>query len=503
MDTEDTAPCISLVGANGLEMEVPTGLFIDNQFIPSVTGSLLEVINPNTNQPLGQIASASSADIDAAVQSSLQAYKATWRDTAPATRRDLLNRLADLMVRDTDILASIESLDVGALYTAGKYFTVPLAVEWLRYFAGWADKLDGRSTAVVEGGKVAGMAYTRREPLGVTAAITPWNSPLLISTWKVAQALTTGNTLILKPAELAPLGPMYLGKLAREAGFPNGVLNVVPGIGNIAGKALAQHAHVRKISFTGSTAVGRQILHDAASSNLKKVALELGGKSPTIVFDDADVNQTAIWAARGITAVEGQVCLAGSRIYVQDKVYDAFCEAFVKETSQAVLGDPLLEKTTKGPIISSTQLAKVAAYIEQGRKEATLLRGGNCVENSVTTTAFSDVPETATIMTEEIFGPVAAIARFHTVQEVVDKANDTEYGLSAAIFTTSLARAHQVASALESGQVTVNAWGLLSANMPFGGYKQSGFGRDGGEEALAEWTTIKAVKIFTGEDQGH
>ncbi|UDD57529.1 hypothetical protein AFCA_005031 [Aspergillus flavus] len=372
---------------------------------------------------------------------------------------------------------------------------IPQAVGNLRYYAGWADKIDGKTLAM-EGG----VAFTYREPLGVCGAIVPWNAPLMITIWKLAPALAAGNSLIIKPSELSPLYAQKLALLIQEAGFPAGVVNIISGDGASAGRALAEHMTVRKISFTGSSATGRQILKTAASTNLKRVNLELGGKGPSIVFDDCDLDNAVLWTRIGITANNGQICAAGSRIYVQKTIYEKFLEAYKKmaEGSPSVIGNPLDPATTKGPIVSAAQHNKILSYIEQGKQcGARLLFGGEKVGDKgyfVENTAFADVSENATIMKEEIFGPVASIAPFETEAEVIAKANDTLHGLSAAVFTNDISRAHRVTAALESGQVTVNAWAMLSPNAPFGGVKESGFGRDMGEEALEGWTSVKSVK---------
>ncbi|XWX01648.1 hypothetical protein V2A60_009676 [Cordyceps javanica] len=487
---------VQLTGFGGRPVHVHTGLFINNDFQPAVGGSELQVENPSTGDPLATVSAAQKEDVDKAVEAALAAFKGSWKAVGPAERGKLLNRLADLIERDADDLASLEALEAGVLFKESKGLHITQSAETLRYFAGWADKITGQLLSIPQG-----HAFTRREPIGVCAAIVPWNAPLMITIWKLAPAIAAGNVLIIKTPELTPLYGQKLASLIKEAGFPPGVVNVICGYGAVAGQALAEHHGVKKLAFTGSGPVGRQILKAAASSNLKKVTLELGGKSPSIVFADADLQNALFWTTLGFTANNGQVCAAGSRIYVQSAIYDTFLQALAEKLVESSQGDPLSDETTKGPVISAQQKDKIIAYIRQAKESGVrLLAESSSVLDKghfVPSTAFVDVPEDARIMQEEIFGPVASIARFTTESEVIQKANDTEYGLSAAVFTNNVSRAERVSSALESGQVTVNCWGALHANTPFGGVKQSGFGRDMGEEALDAWLTTKTVKYFT------
>ncbi|KAJ5807949.1 hypothetical protein N7474_009218 [Penicillium riverlandense] len=488
------APSLTVTGVEGRQITVPTGLFIHNEFIISSDERKLSVENPTTGETLGAISAAGTEDINKAVESAKLGFK-TWRDLPGSSKARFLLKLADLIERDAQELASLEAVDAGLLYAESMGLNIPQAVGCLRYYAGWADKVDGKSLTMD-----GGIAYTHREPLGVCGAIVPWNSPLMITIWKLAPALATGNVLIIKPSELSPLYGQRLAELVKEAGIPAGVVNIVPGEGASAGQALAEHMEVRKLAFTGSAVAGRKILQAASRTNLKKVSLELGGKGPSIVFDDCDLDNALLWTRIGITANNGQICAAGSRIYVQASIYDRFLEAY-KEAAMAaptVAGDPLDGSTTKGPIVNRVQHEKILDYIRQGKESgARLLFGGEKIGQRgyfVENTAFADVSDDATIMCEEIFGPVASIAKFATEEEVISKANNSHHGLSAAIFTNDINRAHRVSKELESGQVTVNAWAMLSPNVPFGGVKESGFGRDMGEEALEGWTTVKAVK---------
>ncbi|EJP66827.1 Aldehyde dehydrogenase [Beauveria bassiana] len=487
---------IQLTGFGGRPVNVHTGLFINNDFQPAAGGSELQVENPTTGARLATVSAAQKEDVDRAVEAASAAFRGAWRDVGPAERGKLLNRLADLVERDADDLASLEALEAGVLFNDSKALHIPQTAETLRYFAGWADKITGQLLSIPQG-----QAFTRREPLGVCAAVVPWNAPLMITIWKLAPAIAAGNVLIIKTPELTPLYAQKLASLIKEAGFPPGVVNVLCGYGHVAGQALAEHNGVKKISFTGSGPVGRQIMKAAAASNLKKVTLELGGKGPSIVFADADVPNALFWTALGFTANNGQVCAAGSRIYVHASIYDSFLHALAERLVQSAQGDPLAEGTTKGPVISQQQKDKILAYIRQAKESGirVLAETDAAPEQGhfVASTAFADVPDDARIMQEEIFGPVASIAKFTSEAEVIEKANATEYGLSAAVFTNNVSRAQRVSSALESGQVTVNCWGMLHANTPFGGVKQSGFGRDMGEEALDGWLTTKVVKYFT------
>ncbi|PHH91914.1 hypothetical protein CDD83_9781 [Cordyceps sp. RAO-2017] len=488
----------SLTGAEGRKITVPTGLFINNEFSAASDGKTIDLENPASGAFLAKVSAAQAKDVDRAVDAAAAAFK-EWRHTTPAQSRALLNKLADLIERDGQELASLEALDAGMLYRVSLGLSIPQAAETCRYYAGWIGKLEGRSMDIAEG-----MAYTRREPIGVCAAVVPWNAPLMITIWKMAPAVAAGNTLVIKTPEIAPLYGQKLAQLIKEAGFPPGVINILCGLGEVAGQALADHMLIRKISFTGSGVVGRKIVASSARTNLKKVTVELGGKGPSIVFADAAWENALVHTTMGITVHNGQICAAGSRIYVQEEIYDRFVAEFSARTKDFVAGDPLLDSTAKGPLVSAGQAARVKGYIQTALKEGNKLlhggqgdsgdgggKGGHFVPN----TAFVDVPDTATIMREEIFGPVASIAKFKTEDEVIALANNSNYGLSAAVFTDSVNRAMRVSDAIECGQVTVNMWGTVNVNTPFGGFKESGFGRDLGQEAIEEWTQVKSVKF--------
>ncbi|KAI6770668.1 hypothetical protein HG531_009523 [Fusarium graminearum] len=483
---------VTLQGAQGRQITVQTGLFIDNEFVPASNNATLDVENPNTATIIAQVSAAQASDVDRAVRSSQKAF-ATWGRSDPGTRRTLLLKLADLVEAHGPELASLEAIEGGLLYRDSLGLHVTQSVDNLRYFAGWADKLDGVSLPIP-----SGVAYTRREPIGVCAAIVPWNS-LMILFWKLAPAIAAGNTIVIKTAELTPLWAQKAAELIKEAGFPPGVINVICGLGREAGQALAEHPVVRKIAFTGSSVTGRQIMQSAARSNLKKVSLELGGKGPSIVFADADWENALLWTTMGITASNGQICAAGSRIYVQDTIYEKFIQEFSRRSRDAVHGDPLLDETTKGAVASKAQLDKILSYVGKAKQtKARLLHGGQPLPGKghfMANTAFADVDQDDAIMREEIFGPFASIAPFSTEDEVIRKANDSDLGLNSAVFTNDVSRAFRVSEAIETGTVTVNCWAMLNANTPFGGVKESGFGRDSGQEALDNWTVTKTVKF--------
>ncbi|KAK2772929.1 putative aldehyde dehydrogenase [Colletotrichum kahawae] len=470
---------ITLKAGNGLATSVESGLFINNEFVEATAGETLDIENPFNTEKLATLSAAQEADVNLAVNAAEAAFYGGWKTTLPPVRAKLLHKLADLIEQHADELALLEALDAGILFNDSKGLHVPNAVSTLRYFAGWTDKIDGKVLQIPEG-----TAYTLREPIGVCAAIVPWNCPLMITSWKLAPAIAAGNTLIIKTPEAAPLWGQKLASLVVEAGFPAGVINILCGEGAIAGAALSAHQKVKKVSFTGST---------ASHSNLV-------AKGPSIVFSDADWDNALFWTSLGCTTNNGQICAAGSRIYVQDIIYDKFLQAFTERINKAVHGDPVLQETTKGPVINASQQKKILSYIEGAKNDGTrLLHGGEKLDHKgyfVPNTAFADVPDSAAIMKEEIFGSVPSIAKFSTEKEAIQKANDTEYGLSAAVFTNNVNRAQRVSAAIESGQVTINCWGMLHANTPFGGVKQSGFGRDLGEESLDGWLNSKTVKYF-------
>jgi len=374
-----------------------------------------------------------------------------------------------------------------------------LVIGCLRYYAGWADKIEGKVIDTTPDT----FNYVKKEPIGVCAQIIPWNFPLLMWSWKIGPAIATGNTVVLKTAEQTPLSAYVAAKLVKEAGFPPGVINIITGFGKTAGAALSSHMNVDKVAFTGSTVVGRQILKAAASSNLKKVTLELGGKSPNIVFDDADLDNAISWVNFGIYFNGGQCCCAGTRIYVQEGIYDEFLKRFKERTAKNIVGDPFGETTFQGPVVSKVQFDRVMGYISAGKDAgATVETGGERHGDKgyfVQPTIFSNVTEDMKIVQEEIFGPVCVISKFKTQEDVIKLGNDTTYGLAAAVHTKSLNRAITVSNALKAGTVWVNQYNMLHHQLPFGGYKESGIGRELGEAALDSYTQTKTVAIRLGD----
>ncbi|KAF7778468.1 hypothetical protein Agabi119p4_2813 [Agaricus bisporus var. burnettii] len=479
-----------------------TGLFIDGKWTDPVQGGdLIDVVDPSTGKVIVSIAGGTSKDVDVAVAAAERAYRTTWGLKVPGSERGrLLAKLADLVEQHTDELAALEALNVGMPLLVNKYFVVPGAVSTFRYFAGWSDKIHGKTIEPSENK----LAYTRHEPFGVCGAITPWNFPLGVVAAKLAPALATGNTVVLKPSELTPLTALFLADLIKEAGFPPGVVSIVNGYGHTVGDAISRHPSVMKITFTGSTLTGRKILKASADSNLKKVTLELGGKSPTIIFDDADFEQAIKWASMGVFFAAGQTCTAGSRIYVQEGIYDRFLQAFAKvaESLAEATGSPFDAGVQHGPQVSSAQLDRVLGYIKSGKAEgAHIHSGGERIGDTgyfIKPTIFTEVKADMKIMQEEIFGPVCSIVKFKTEEEVTKWANNTTYGLAANVLTQNVSLAVRMAHNLEAGSIFVNSSQSPERQVPFGGFKQSGMGREMGQYGLDTYTQVKAVHINIG-----
>jgi len=484
------------------EVTIHTGLFIGGQWVDPVEGGTIDVVNPATGKVITSISVGSKKDVDIAVDAAKKAYKTTWGLHCPgAVRGKLLSKLADLIEEQKDEFAALEALDVGKIWAGAKKGDISSVVACLRYYAGWADKVQGKTIETSENK----LAYTRHEPYGVVGQITPWNYPLTMVAWKIGPALATGNTTVLKPSEITPLTALKLAGLINEAGFPPGVVNIVNGYGHTVGQAISEHPLIEKVAFTGSTLTGRKILRASAESNLKVVTLELGGKSPTVIFDDADLDQAVKWASIGIFSNMGQSCVAGSRIFVQEGIYNHFLENFTNLAAHltANIGDPFSSKSQHGPQVSKIQFDRVMGYIESGKGEgATVHHGGERHGDEgffIKPTIFTDVHPDMKIVKEEIFGPVAVIIKFKDEAEVVEMANNTTYGLGAHIFTESVSRAVRMAHAVEAGSIWVNCAQDTETNVPFGGYKQSGIGRELGEYALDTYTQVKAVHINIGQ----
>jgi len=479
------------------EYTQPTGLWINNEWVESVDKRTFEVVNPTTEEVICHVSEATEKDVDIAVAAARKAFEGEWRTTTPQERSVYLLRLADLVEKNLDLLAAVESLDNGKSISMARG-DVGAVAGTIRYYGGWADKIEGKTVDIAPDM----FHYTRQEPIGVCGQIIPWNFPLLMVAWKVGPALATGNTVVLKTAEQTPLSALVFAGLIKEAGFPPGVLNILSGFGKVAGAAISSHMDVDKVAFTGSTIVGRTIMKAAASSNLKKVTLELGGKSPNIIFNDADIEQAISWVNFGIYFNHGQCCCAGSRVYVQEGIYDKFVAAFKARAEKNKVGDPFSEETFQGPQVSQVQFDRIMGYIESGKKDgATVETGGNRLGDKgyfIEPTIFTNVTPEMKIMHEEIFGPVCAIAKFKTEEDAIKMGNDTTYGLAAAVHTKDLNTAIRVCNNIRAGTVWVNCYNMLHHQLPFGGFKESGIGRELGEAALANYTEQKSVAIRLG-----
>jgi aldehyde dehydrogenase (NAD+) len=473
----------------------PGRLLINNEWTD--TAKRFDTINPATGEVLTQVAEASPDNVDRAVSAARRAFEdrtGPWRKMSASDRGRLIWKLADLVEKNIDEVAELETLDNGKPIFESRYVDLPMVADVLRYYAGLATKIHGETVNTLE----SAFTYTLREPVGVVGLIVPWNFPLLLASWKLGPALACGNTIVLKPAEQTPLTTLRLGELAIEAGFPAGVLNILTG-GPATGRAIVQHPGIDKIAFTGSTAVGKEIMRSAADT-LKRVTLELGGKSPNIVFADSDLDGAVKGAINGIFYGKGEVCNAGSRLFVQSKVRDEFTEKLVGRAKKMQPADPLDPKTRMGAIVSQEQMQTVLGYIDAGKKEgAKLIAGGNRVSLDgskgffIEPTIFGDVNNDMKIAQEEIFGPVLSVLSFDDVEQVVEQANRNPYGLAAAVWTKDVRKAHQVSRLLKAGTVWINTYGLMDAALPFGGYKASGFGRELGAHAIEHYTEVKTV----------
>ncbi len=474
-------------------------LFIDGKWVDAESGKTFTSPNPSTGETLAEVAEGDKADVDKAVAAARKAFEGKWSKISARDRGRMMYKLSQLIESRTKELAALETADNGKPIKESMYIDLPGVAENFEYFAGWATKIEGETIPVP--GQM--FNYTLREPVGVCAQIIPWNFPLLMAAWKLAPALAAGNTVVLKPAEQTPVTAMELGKLIQEAGFPDGVVNIVPGYGETAGAALAAHPDVDKVAFTGSTEVGK-IIARAATDNLKKVSLELGGKAPNIVFADADIDQAINGAMMGIFFNQGQVCCAGSRLFLHESVKDEFLDRFKSKAEQIKVGDPTDMATQMGPQVSEEQLARIKGYCDIATGEgATVLSGGGSpqLEEKFSKgfffqpTIFSEVKNEMRVAQEEIFGPVTSVITFDDEDDLIRQANATIYGLSAGIWTKDITRAHRFARAIKAGTVWINTFNMMNAASPFGGYKQSGYGREMGKHALELYTQTKSVWV--------
>ena len=472
-------------------------LLINNEWRPASSGKTMDVINPATEEAIAAVAAAGSADVDAAVKAARAALDGPWGQMSARERGRLVSRMADRLMEKADEVARLETLHNGKPISESRNIEIPAAAECLEYYAGWADKVMGEVIPV----KGNHLTYTLREPIGVVAAIVPWNFPLLLAAWKIAPALACGNTVIVKPASQTPLTAIALGEIAIEAGLPPGVLNVITGPGSSVGQALVEHPGIDKIAFTGDTSTGKAIMRSAADT-LKKITLELGGKSPNIVLPDADIDAAIRGATIGIFYGKGEVCAAGSRLLVDRSIKDEFIDKLAARAKKMMPGDPMDPKTRFGAIASKKQLDTVLKYIESGKREgASLVAGGERTDIGtgkgyfVQPTVFADVKPEMTISREEIFGPVLAAIDFTDIDEAIARANDTPYGLAAGIWTRDIKKAHYIARKLQAGTVWVNTYNVYDTAAPFGGYKQSGFGREMSAHAIEHYTQVKSVWV--------
>lgn len=484
----------------GIMEKVPeikyTQLFINNEFVDAVSGKKFATVNPATEKVIAEVSEGDKADVDKAVAAAKKAFArgSEWRNLDASARGKLMRKFADLLERDQEYIATLETLDNGKTYESS-LGDVIASVETVRYYAGWCDKITG-DTIPADGTSVT---FTKKEPVGVVGQIIPWNYPLMMVAWKWAPALAAGCTLVLKPAEQTPLTALYAAALIKEAGFPAGVVNVVPGYGPTAGAAVAEHPEIRKVAFTGSTEIGHAIMEASGKTNLKRVSLELGGKSPLVIFDDADIKEAAQIAYNAIFANHGQNCCAGSRTFVHSKIYDEFVKCAKQLAAQTKVGDPFNKDTQQGPQVDKQMFDKVLGLIKSGKDEGAVLETGGERQGNVgyfiKPTVFSHVTDEMRIAKQEIFGPVQCILKFETMDEVIERANKTEYGLAAGVISKNIDNALVFAQAVQAGSVWVNCYDAITPQTPFGGFKQSGIGRELGADGLKEYLETKTISI--------
>jgi len=474
-------------------------LFINGEFVDAKSGETFATINPATEETITNVASAGADDVDAAARAARAQMEpgSEWQKMKPRDRAKVLWRIADMLTAKADEIGRIETLDNGKPIFESQFVDTPAAAECLYYFAGWSGKVTGDTIPIADNA----FTYTLREPVGVVGAITPWNFPLMLAVWKIAPALACGNTVIIKPASNTSLSLLKFAEYAKECGLPAGVLNVIPGRGSVVGNAMVDHPGIDAIAFTGSTEVGKGLMARAAKT-LKKISLELGGKSPNIVFADADLEAASRGALNAIFYGKGEVCAAGSRLLVEESVHDELMSKVTERASKMVAADPLHPKTRLGAIVSKEQMENVLSYIEAGKGEgAKLVAGGERADIGtgkgyfVKPTIFDDVEPEMRIAREEIFGPVLATIRFKDAEDAIAKGNATVYGLAAAVWTRDISKVHKIARSIKAGTVWVNSYNLYDPALPFGGFKESGFGRDQGKDALEKYTQTKSVWV--------
>ena len=472
-------------------------LLINNEWRAAAAGDTMDVVNPATEEVIAEVPSASAADLDQAVAAARAALDGPWGQMSARERGRLVRKLGERLLERADEVSRLETLHNGKPISESRHIEIPAAAECFEYYGGWSDKVMGETIPV----KGNHLAYTLREPIGVVAAIVPWNFPLLLASWKVAPALACGNTVVLKPASQTPLTALALGEIAVEVGLPPGVLNVLTGPGSVLGQAIVEHPGIDKIAFTGDTSTGKGIMRGAAGT-LKRITLELGGKSPNIVLGDADIDAAIRGATIGIFYGKGEVCAAGSRLLVDRTIKSEFIDKLAARARKMTAGDPMDPRTRFGALSSKKQLETVLGYIDAGKREgATLVAGGARTDIGtgkgyfVQPTVFADVRPEMTIAREEIFGPVLAAIEFADIDEAIARANDTPYGLAAGVWTRDIKKAHYIARKLQAGTVWINTYNVYDTAAPFGGYKQSGFGREMSAHALEHYTQIKSVWV--------